>query len=487
MFTGNLNPLVAAWRRQRTGRIAEMKKRKVIVISPPFYSHFRPLLRLSRAFAEAGWQTLVACSRDFQSQIAGRELGFVELVISRNANTGVVEKTEQPEEERERINAFLEATRRGALETLILQAEHRKLDMLFEPEYLAEQIRVIQRREKADLYVVDQLSYGITIALYLLGLPFVSFCPAHPYSIPVGTNLYGVPPVWPEVFTAATADSTDGSAPIDAHLLDHLRELSEQVEGYFTKEFNTVLGRSAPQLKRINNAFRFTSPLAVLYNYPEFSPDREIAGANRIFIGSCFQPESLSSEWRQLLDARRGFSPRVLIALGTFLSARADVIGRCIRGILRAFPNALIIAGAGAQEEALKGLPEDQVLVHSFVPQIGLLPEMDLFVHHGGNNSFTESLHYGVPMILLPFSSDQFNVARDAESQGVAPVLNPNRFSESRMAEATKQTLEGDRSAVDAWSRWVRDRGPAYAVRGLEQLLGKGAPEDPSNRPDSGG
>jgi hypothetical protein len=77
--------------------------------------------------------------------------------------------------------------------------------------------------------------------------------------------------------------------------------------------------------------------------------------------------------------------------------------------------------------------------------------------------------------------------ARDAESQGVAPVLNPNRFSESRMAEATKQTLEGDRSAVDAWSRWVRDRGPAYAVRGLEQLLGKGAPEDPSNRPDSGG
>ena len=51
-----------------------MKKRKVIVISPPFYSHFRPLLRLSRAFDEAGWQTLVACSRDFQSQIAGREL-----------------------------------------------------------------------------------------------------------------------------------------------------------------------------------------------------------------------------------------------------------------------------------------------------------------------------------------------------------------------------------------------------------------------------
>jgi hypothetical protein len=48
------------------------------------------------------------------------------IVISRNANTGVAEKTDQPEEERRRINAFLESTRRGPLETLILQAEHRK-------------------------------------------------------------------------------------------------------------------------------------------------------------------------------------------------------------------------------------------------------------------------------------------------------------------------------------------------------------------------
>jgi len=475
-----------------------MKQGKVIVISPPFYSHFRPLLRLSRAFAEAGWQTLVACSRDFESQIVGlqiqnrrepphQRLGFVELVISRNANTGVAEKTDQPEEERERINAFLEATRRGPLETLILQAEHRKLDMLFEPEYLADQIQGIHRRERADLYVVDQLSYGVTIALYLLGLPFVSFCPAHPYSIPVGTNLYGVPPVWPEVFTASVEDSTHGPAPIDAELLGRLRELSVQVENHFTNEFNTVLGRSAPGLRRIANAFRFTSSLAVLYNYPEFSPGREIAGAGPIFLGSCFQPEPLSSEWRKLLDARGEFGPRVLIALGTFLSARADVIGRCIRGILRAFPRALIIAGAGAQEEALEGLPEDQVLVRSFVPQIGLLPEMELFVHHGGNNSFTESLYYGVPMILLPFSSDQFNVARDAENHGVAPVLDPNHFSESRIAEAAKQTLDGDRSAVDAWSRWVRDRGPAYGVRRLERLLDIEARADHPADTDSGG
>jgi len=462
-----------------------MKKGKVIVVSPPFYSHFRPLLRLSRAFAEAGWRTAVACSRDFEPQILDSRLGFEELVISRNANTGVAERTEQPQEERERINAFLEATREGPLETLILQAEHRKLDMLFEPEYLADQIRGIQRREQADLYVVDQLSYGVTIALYLLGLPFVSFCPAHPYSIPVESNLYGVPPIWPEVFaTTPAGDAAGASSPLDAELLQHLRELSVQVEEYFTNEFNTVLRRSAPERRRIGNAFRFTSSLAVLYNYPQFDPGREIAGANRIFMGSCFQPESLSSEWRQLLEAGRELGPKVLIAMGTFLSARADVIGRCIRGILRAFPRALIIAGAGAQEQALKGLPEQQVLVRSFVPQIGLLPQMDLFVHHGGNNSFTESLYYGVPMILLPFSSDQFNVGRDAESQGVARVLDPNRFSEPAMAEAVKQTLEGDRSAVGSWSRWVRERGPEYAVRRLEQLPGSGAAADRSDRSD---
>ena len=358
---------------------------------------------------------VVACSRDFELQIVGLQLEFVELVISRNANTGVAEKTEQPKEERERINAFLEATREGPLETLILQAEHRKLDMLFEPEYLADQIQGIQRREKVDLYLVDQLSYGVTIALYLLGLPFVSFCPAHPYPIPVGRNLYGVPPLWPEVVATPAGDAADSSPPIDAELLQHLRELSVQVEEHFTNEFNTVLRRSAPEQRRIGNAFRFTSYPAVLYNYPEFDPGREIAGA-------------------------------------------------------------------GAQEEALKGLPERKALVRSFVPQIRFLPQMDLFVHHGGNNSFTESLYYGAPTILLPFSSDQFNVARDAESQGVAPVLNPNRFSEPRLAEAARQTLESDRSSVAAWSRWVRERGPAFGVRRL-QLLGNGVPADRSDQP----
>ena len=447
-----------------------MKPGKVVIISPPFFSHFRSLLRLSLAFAERGWQTLVACSGDFEPEIRNRKLGFVELVISRNANTGIAEKTEQPQEEQERISAFLEATRRGPLETLILQAEHRKLDMLFEPEYLADQIEAIQRREKADLYVVDQLSFGVTIALYLLGLSFVSFCPAHPYSIPVGQILYGVPPVWPEVFTAEAVDGAEGPAPIDTELLEYLRTLSVQVEEHFTGEFNAVLQRSAPQRQLIANAFRFTSSRAVLYNYPEFSPGREIAGTRPIFLGSCFQPETLSAEWNRLLEARRRLEPKVLVALGTFLSARTDVIGRCIRGILQAFPRALVIAGAGAQEQTLKGLPEDQILIRSFVPQIGLLPEMDLFVHHGGNNSFTESLHYGVPTILLPFSSDQFNVARDAESQGIARVLDPNHFTEPQMAQAARRTLEGGNEPLSSWSRWVRERGPGFAVQRLEEI-----------------
>jgi len=441
-----------------------MSEGKVVVISPPFFSHFRPLLTLSLAFQEAGWSTRVACSRDFEPQIRGAGLGFVELVISRNANTGVAEDTEQPEEERRRIKAFLDSTRQGPLETLILQAEHRKLDMLFEPEYLAEQIREIQGAEAADLYVVDQLSYGVTIALYLIGLPFVSFCPAHPYSIPVDDILYGVPPVWPEVFA--------GDPPVlDVEMIGRLRRLSVQVEEHFTAEFNRVLRRSGPELDPVENAFRFTSELAVLYNYPEFAPGRTIAGSRPVFMGSCFREETLPGEWERILEGQKSRTPRVLIALGTFLSARSDVVARCIRGVLKACPDALVIAGAGAREQALADLPDDRVLIRAFVPQIALLPQVDLFVHHGGNNSFTESLYYGVPTILLPFSSDQFNVARDAESERIARVLDPNRFSESQMAETVRSTLEDDNEAVGRWSRWVRERGAGYGVRSLECIL----------------
>lgn len=84
----------------------------------------------------------------------------------------------------------------------------------------------------------------------------------------------------------------------------------------------------------------------------------------------------------------------------------------------------LIIAAAGNSTKKLRGFQSDGIIVEEYVPQKGLLPHMDGVIHHGGNNSFTESLYFGKPMVIMPFSSDQFDTASDAEELGIAQVLD---------------------------------------------------------------
>ena len=108
--------------------------------------------------------------------------------------------------------------------------------------------------------------------------------------------------------------------------------------------------------------------------------------------------------------------------------------------------------------------------IEAFVPQAALLPSMDLIVHHGGCNSFTEALYFGKPMILLPFSSDQFAIAADAEKMDLAHSLDPNRFTPRRLAGLAASSLEKENKALRRWQRYVRSRGPGWAVRQLEKI-----------------
>jgi UDP:flavonoid glycosyltransferase YjiC (YdhE family) len=107
--------------------------------------------------------------------------------------------------------------------------------------------------------------------------------------------------------------------------------------------------------------------------------------------------------------------------------------------------------------------------VDAFVPQKALLPYMDLVVHHGGCNSFTETLFYGKPMLILPFSSDQFSIGHDAQVTGLAECLDPNRFSDEELGEKMARMLSAERrESLARWQRHVTARGPDYAVRQIQ-------------------
>jgi UDP:flavonoid glycosyltransferase YjiC (YdhE family) len=207
----------------------------------------------------------------------------------------------------------------------------------------------------------------------------------------------------------------------------------------------------------------------VVLNYPPFPWLPPLPEApERVFLGHCTEPEELDDRWRDRIRGRRV----VLVALGTFLSARDDVLRVAVTGALR-IPDVTVVVAAGARAAALADLADDpRVVLEPVVPQRALLPHVAAVVHHGGNNSFTEALVSGVPALVLPFSSDQFCVAHDVERSGAGSCLDPNALTPAGVEAALRVLLDRDGRGLEDLRDGVRaagpDRGAAALLRTME-------------------
>lgn len=434
-----------------------MESAHIFIISPPFYSHFKPLLALGKSFRKKGRKVTIGCSQDFQEEIEAAGLNFYELMISKNKNTKKAEETKQPDTEKERLDEFFKATRLGAVETLIIQSRHRQKDMLHEPEKLLEKISEIDKLLEIDLYVVDILSYGVTLSLHTLNLRYITFCPPHPNTIPSINDYYGVPRNWPTLFK------------VEKDKLDELIRVSLETQTNFTQIFNQIICKYGDETRQVKNAFSLVSSEAVVYNYFDFDEiEQSKQHPKHIFMGHAFEEEKLDEKW---MNKIKGFDQRIMITLGTFLSNRADVLEKIIKSCQVFHPNALLIVSAGSNVNKLKALQKKNVIIKEFIPQKSLMPYVDYVVFHGGCNTFTEALYYAKPMVILPFSSDQFNIAYDAERKELAEILDPNTFREKDLVRALTRLESKINPELRYWSKVSQKRGPDFAVNELIEIL----------------
>jgi len=76
-----------------------------------------------------------------------------------------------------------------------------------------------------------------------------------------------------------------------------------------------------------------------------------------------------------------------------------------------------------------------------FLPQVSLLPQVDLVITHGGNNTTTECLHFGNPMIVLPLFWDQHDNAQRMHETGFGVRLPTYTFEPQAMVDAIDRLL----------------------------------------------
>jgi MGT family glycosyltransferase len=205
------------------------------------------------------------------------------------------------------------------------------------------------------------------------------------------------------------------------------RELHDPLQ----REFSEFCGeRGAPPLQA--GEFIHESPFLNLYVFPEeadYERPQPLAGWAR--LDSCVR--ETGTEFELPRDERR----RVYLSLGSLGSADVELMQRLIDTLAES--DYLVVVSMGARHDELR-LPENMVGAE-FLPQPAILPQVDIVITHGGNNTITESLHFGKPTVVLPLFWDQHDNAQRMHELGLGRRLDTYEHDAAELLEASNGLL----------------------------------------------
>jgi MGT family glycosyltransferase len=100
------------------------------------------------------------------------------------------------------------------------------------------------------------------------------------------------------------------------------------------------------------------------------------------------------------------------------------------------------MATSGHRVVVSKGPQHDQLTLHDnmvgaeLLPQTSVLPHVDVVITHGGNNTVTESLFFGKPMVVLPLFWDQHDNAQRLHETGCGIRLDTYGHTPQELRDA---------------------------------------------------
>lgn len=198
----------------------------------------------------------------------------------------------------------------------------------------------------------------------------------------------------------------------------------EGVRGILTwRDFGYILRHSLTQLPQIIKArhklvkaygsaifphtymLPATGDQTVFFTARDFHPNSQLIDESFYFVGPSISPTSrtdLNFPW-SALDLNR---PKIFLSLGTIYNNRPDFFTAVMHHFKHHPAQFILATGARIEISELQPIPSN-FIVQNRVPQIDLLPHVDLFISHGGVNSILESLYFGVPLLIIPQQIEQ--------------------------------------------------------------------------------
>src|SRR5204863_5021483 len=173
--------------------------------------------------------------------------------------------------------------------------------------------------------------------------------------------------------------------------------------------------------------------------------------------------------------ALEGEGALIYLSLGSLGSADVALMKRLMESLAKT-PHRYVVS-KGPQHEAYELAPN--MAGAEFVPQVSVLPQVDLVITHGGNNTTTECVHFGKPMVVLPIFWDQHDNAQRVHETGFGVRLPTYSFADTDIAGTIDRLLADHDLArrLDVASRRLKKRrGNAMAADLIERLARRAQP-----------
>ena len=329
------------------------------------------------------------------------------------------------------------------LETFVLPVWQELVDGA---RYVDERLREIFGELEPDVIVQDNV-VGFP-AVLASGRPWVRIVSCNPLELK--------DPALPPVFSGYPTGDRSG--------WDEFRERYRELHEPMQREFSAFCEeRGAPPLPELE--FVHESPFLNLYLYPaeaDYERSRPL-GETWQRLDSCVRSAGGPFELPP------GDGALVYVSLGSLGSADVELMNRLVAALAET-PHRYVVS-KGPQHDEIELAPN--MTGAEFLPQPTILPQVDLVITHGGNNTVTESIHFGKPMLVLPLFWDQYDNAQRVEEVGFGLRLPTYEFEDAELHVAIERLLAADRSGLEAASRRLRAQpGTTRAADLIEAVNG---------------
>ena len=158
----------------------------------------------------------------------------------------------------------------------------------------------------------------------------------------------------------------------------------------------------------------------IVYTSTEFQPCSETFSDKYAFVGPLVRPATIKVEKKR--------DKLIYISMGTVNNDMMALYKRCLSALADRDYQVIMSVGNLVSIEEFGVLPEN-ISVFTHVDQIAVLQQADVFVSHCGMNSVSESLYFGVPLIMLPQTAEQDGVAERVYQLGAGIKLDKSDAS----------------------------------------------------------